>query len=104
MKGRVLYVPEAAQGRLTFLGQEISIRPEDVAPEARRPGTRVRFDLSWEDEDFRASNVRRAWRGWGREPPTGQRRGVGLEVPSTTGPPALPASRGGDSMKGGSER
>lgn len=41
MKGRVVYVPEAAQGRLTFLGQEIPIRPEDVAPETRRPGTRV---------------------------------------------------------------
>ena len=52
MKGRVLYVPEAVQGRLTFLGQEIPIRPEDVAHDARRPGTRVRFDLFWVDDDL----------------------------------------------------
>lgn len=44
--GRVLYVPEATQGRLVWLGQEIALRPEDVAYDARRPGTRVRFDLT----------------------------------------------------------
>ena len=101
MKGRALYVPEAAQGRLTFLGQEIPIRPEDVAHDARRPGTRVRFDLFWVDDDLRTSNVRCVRTAWAREPST---RAGRPKVPSGTGPSALPASRGGDSMKGGSER
>ena len=58
-KGRVLYVPETSQGRLIFLGEEIPVRVEDVAMDARRPGTRVRFDLIWDRDDLRVSNVRR---------------------------------------------
>jgi hypothetical protein len=58
-RGRVIYVPEAAQGRLVWLGQEVPVRAEDVATDARRPGTHVRFDLTWEDDVLRASNVRR---------------------------------------------
>lgn len=74
--GRVLYVPEATQGRLVWLGQEIALRPEDVAYDARRPGTRVRFDLTWEGDDPRASNVRRtrAARARARWIATGTRR------------------------------
>jgi hypothetical protein len=87
--GRVLYVPEATQGRLVWLGQEIPIRAEDVAYDARRPGTRVRFDLTWQDDDLRASNVRRtrAARARPRWSPTG-----------------LPPASGGHRMRGGSER
>jgi len=74
--GRVLYVPEATQGRLVWLGQEIPLRPDDVAYDARRRGTRVRFDLTWEDDDLRASNVRRtrAARAPARWSATGIRR------------------------------
>ena len=59
-KGRVLYVPETAQGRLVFLGEEIPVGVGSVALDARRPGTRVRFDLTWDGDDLYASNVRRA--------------------------------------------
>ena len=83
-KARLVYVPEAAQGRLTFLGQEIPIRVEDVASDARQPGTRVRFDLVWEDEDLRASNVRRAWGRGARERRIGQQRRHVPVVPSGT--------------------
>jgi hypothetical protein len=66
-RGRVIYVPEAAQGRLVWLGQEVPVSAEDVAKDARRPGTRVRFDLTWEDDVLRASNVRRTRVTWARE-------------------------------------
>jgi hypothetical protein len=66
-RGRVLYVPETSQGRLVFLGQEIPIRTDDVPGDARRPGTRVRFDLTWDDGDLSASNVRRTRGSWSRE-------------------------------------
>jgi hypothetical protein len=66
-RGRVLYMPETSQGRLVFLGEEIPVRVEDVAMDARRPGTRVRFDLIWESDDLRVSNVRRTRGPWARE-------------------------------------
>jgi hypothetical protein len=98
----MLYLPEAAQGRLVFLGQVIPVRAEDVANDARRPGTRVRFDLTWEHDDLRAFNVRRtrAPRARERWSPADQ----WPKVPSGTGPSALPAASGGDSVEGGSER
>jgi hypothetical protein len=46
-KGRVLCVPETSQGRLIFLGEDLPVRVEDVAGDARQPGTRGRFDLTW---------------------------------------------------------
>jgi hypothetical protein len=66
-KGRVLYVPETSQGRLVFLGQELRVRPDDVPDDARRPGTRVRFELTWDGDDLCASNVRRTRGPWVRE-------------------------------------
>ena len=100
-KGRVLYVPETTQGRLVFLGEEIPVRAEDVAIDARRPGPRVRFDLTWEDDDLRASHVRRSRAMLTRL----RRNSVGGEpkVPSVGGPSALPAAPGADSMESGSE-
>ena len=98
--GSVLYVPETSQGRLVFLGQEIPVRVEDVAMDARRPGTRVRFDLIWDDDDLRVSNVRRtkATRARGRWSSTVPK------VPSWTGPSTLSGTSGGSSMNVGSER
>ena len=58
-RGRVVYVPASAPGRLSFQGVEIPVRAEDVAGDARRPGTRVRFDLAWEDGEIRPRNVHR---------------------------------------------
>jgi hypothetical protein len=100
--GRVLYVPETTRGRVLFLGQEIPVRAEDVAPDARRPGSRVRFDLTWEVDDLRASNVRRmrATRARARWSQTGRRS----NDPSGTGRSALPPASGGYSIAGGSER
>lgn len=99
-KGRVLYVPETSQGRLVFLGEEIPVRVEDVAMDARRPGMRVRFDLIWDNDDLRVSNVRRtrATRARGRWSSTGP------EVPSGTGPSTLSVTSDGSSMSVGSER
>lgn len=100
LKGRVLYVPETSQGRSVFLAAEIPVRAEDVAMDARRPGTRVRFDLIWDDDDLRVSNVRRtkATRARGRWSSTVPK------VPSGTGPSTLSGTSGGSSMNVGSER
>jgi hypothetical protein len=100
--GRVLYVPETTRGRVLFLGQEIPVRAEDVAPDARRPGSRVRFDLTWEDDDLRASNVRRARATRDRERMSSSRRSP--RVPSGTGPSALFGGSGTGSIEAGSER
>lgn len=80
LKGRVLYVPETSQGRSVFLAAEIPVRAEDVAMDARRPGTRVRFDLTSDDDDVRASNVRRT-----RETPAHARWRSDPGGPSTGG-------------------
>lgn len=80
LKGRVLYVPETSQGRSVFLAAEIPVRAEDVAMDARRPGTRVRLDLTSDDDDVRASNVRRT-----REMPAHARRRSDPGGPSTGG-------------------
>lgn len=100
--GRVLYVPETTRGRVLFLGQEIPVRPEDVADDARRSGTRVRFNLTWEDDDLRASNVRRTSAMRAREGirPSGR----SPRVPSRPGPSTLSGGSGTGSMEGGSER
>jgi hypothetical protein len=100
--GRVLYVPETTRGRVLFLGQEIPVRADEVADDARRPGTRVRFDLTWEDDDLRASNVRRtsATRARERMSPSGRFP----RVQSGMGPSALRDGSRGRRVEGGSER
>ena len=100
-KGRVLYVPQTSPRRVVSLGQEIPVRADDVSDDARRPGTRVRFDLTWEDGDLHASHVRRTRAMWTRP----RRNSVGGEpkVPSVGGPSALPAAPGAGSMESGSE-
>lgn len=100
--GRVLYVPEAAQGRLVCLGQEVRVRAGDVAHDARRPGTRVRFDLQWEDEDVRAVNVwrTRLTRARERSSPTSP----AAEGPARGGTAFPPAATAGPAVEGGSER
>ena len=101
-RGRISYVPEAIRGRSVCLGREIPVRADDVPYDARRPGTRVRFDLVWEDDDLRASTVRRtgATRTRGRRSPADRLP----RVPSGTGPSALAFGSGGDSVESGSER
>jgi hypothetical protein len=99
--GRVLYVPETTRGRVLFLGQEIPVRADDVADDARRAGIRVRFDLTWEDDDLRASNVRRtsATRARERMSP-----GRSPRVQSGIGPSALHGGSRGRGVESGSER
>jgi hypothetical protein len=102
-RGTVVYVPVAAPGRLRFHGSEVPVRPEDVAGDARRPGTRVLFDLVWDDGDFRPRNVRRARRSanlWAVS------RGlVGRPiVTSSTGPSDVVRPREAGTIFGGSER
>jgi hypothetical protein len=58
-RGRMLYAPETARGRVVFLSGEIPVAVGSVAMDARRQGTRVRFDLTWDGDDLCASNVRR---------------------------------------------
>jgi hypothetical protein len=58
-KGRVVYVPASAPGRLAYRGYEIPVGRHDVAEDARAPGTRVRSEVVWDEGDLRARNVRR---------------------------------------------
>jgi hypothetical protein len=100
-RGRVLFVPAAGEGCLMFLGQQVPIQAADVAGDARRPGTRVRFDLVWENDDLMARHVRRVRGMW---PPKPRDPADGPKVSLGEGHSALPATGGGASIALGSER
>lgn len=97
-KGWVVYVPSTVPGRVSYQGFEIPARAEDVAEDARDPGTRVRFELAWDGDDVRAWNVRRVHRA---RFATGAR---GPRVPSRRGPPVLLDGARMRTVEGGSER
>lgn len=100
-RGRVLFVPAAGEGRLMFLGQQVPIQAADVARDARRAGTRVRFDLVWENDDLIARQVRRVRSMW---PPKPRDPADGPKVSLGEGPSAHPATDGETSIALGSER